>query len=81
MKKAKKTFLAEVVIRQWKKDSNIPDFGLGTGVLMQQEISFNDDQGRGFETPLFTMALLKQEGRLLKETVEVRWTEIKKKKK
>lgn len=78
MKKAKKTFLAEVIVKS--KSKKVPDFGMGKGVLMQQEISFTDDRGRGFDSPMFGMALIEHEDRLLKDTVEVRWTEVKKKK-
>ncbi len=77
MKKEKKTFLAEVVIKS--KSDKVPDFGLGKGVLMSQEIVFTDENKRGFKSPLFAMAMVEHEDRLMKETVEVRWKEVKKK--
>ena len=79
MKKAKKTMVAQVVIKQHKKNSKIPDFGQGKGVLLTQEIDFMDDRGRGFKSPMFAMALIEHEDRLLREIVEVKWTEKKKK--
>ena len=79
MKKAKKTFLVEVIVKQHNK-GNVPDFGLGKGILMQQEITFCDDGGRGFDSPLFYAAMKNAEDRILEDTFEVKWTEVKKKK-
>ena len=76
-KKAKKTLVAQVVIRHTKKDSKVPDFGMGKGVLLEQEITFTDENGRGFESPLFTMGLIEQEKRLIGECIEVKWVEKK----
>lgn len=78
-KMARKTFLAEVVIVS--KSDKVPDFGLGKGVLSQQEITFNDAFGRGFNNPTFAMALVEHEDRLIRSMVGVRWTEVKKGKK
>lgn len=77
MKRAKKTFLAEVVIKA-SKPSKLPDFGLGRGVMSSQEITFTDDRGWGFKTPMFALAMLDHERRLVDMAVEVRWTPIKK---
>lgn len=67
--KAKKkiTFTAKVII----KGKKVPDFGLGKGVLLQQDIVVTDSDGRGAQSPLLAAALLDQEERLLAEVVEV----------
>jgi len=79
MKKlAKKTFIGRVVIRS--KSEKVPDFGLGKGVLLEQEITFKDGQSYGFKSPLFACSLIGQERRLINEVVEVKWEEKKVKK-
>ena len=70
---AKITVIAEVVI----KGNKAPDFGMGKGVLAQQEIMFTDDKGRGFDSPLFQATLLEHRGRILDEVVTVRFTQKK----
>jgi hypothetical protein len=78
VKKVKKTFLVDVIIKQHNK-GEVPDFGLGKGVLMRQEITFCDDNGRGFDSPLFFAAMKNAEDKILEDTFEVKWTEKKKK--
>jgi len=73
--KKAKIFVAKVEIIQHKTPDKRPDFGLGKGVLGQQEVKFTDDRGRGFGSPLFAMALMEHEDRLIKESVKVVWQE------
>jgi hypothetical protein len=70
----RKTFLVKVVIKS-KHPEKVPDFGLGKGVLMQQEVSFKDEKKRGFDTPLFALSMVEFENNLIKETVECKWEE------
>ena len=77
VKKHKKTFIVKVIINAKK----VPDFGMGKGVLGEQEITFNDEMGRGFDSPLFIMAKMQHEDRLLKELCRVEWKEKDKKEK
>ena len=79
MKKSKKVFLAEVVIDS--KDPKLHDFGLGKGVLYSCEMTFTDDAGRGFKSPMFAAAIIREEDELLRKAVKVRWTEKKPKRK
>lgn len=74
-----KTMIAQVVIKRHsdKGWSKVPDFGMGKGVLSEQEIKFNDDYRRGFDSPMFSAALLEYEDQLLRDTVEVIWKEKK----
>lgn len=51
------------------------DFGMGKGVIRRCEIVFKDTEGRGFDSPLFAMALVNQERDMIQDCVEVRWTE------
>lgn len=77
-----KTFIGRVVIKKTKKGGKpLPDFGLGKGVLQEQEITFKDERGRGFDSPMFSMALWEHAERMVGEVVEVQWTEVKKGKK
>lgn len=73
VKKTKKTFIAKVVIKS--RSRKVPDFGLGKGVLGSQEITFTDQNGRGFDSPLFALARIEHEDRLRREVVEVQWIE------
>jgi len=77
MKKHKKVYIAKVIINA----KNIPDFGMGKGVLAEQEISFTDGMGRGFNSPLFIMARMEHEDRLVKELCRVEWKEMRTKRK
>lgn len=70
-KKAKRTMKAQVVIRT--TDPKVPDFGLGKGVLGEQELNFTDELDQGFDSPEFAAALHYQEGDLMRQFVEVRW--------
>lgn len=79
MRKAKKTYIAEVVIKS--KSDKVPDFGLGKGVLSTKEISFVDERSRGFDSPMFLVSKMRLEDDILREIVEVRWTEKIKKEK
>ena len=72
--KLRKTFLVKVVIKS-KHPEKVPDFGLGKGVLMQQEVSFKDERKRGFDSPLFELSKFEFENSLIKETVECQWEE------
>ena len=79
MKKAKKTYIAEVVIKS--KSEKVPDFGLGKGVLSTKEISFVDEFNQGFDNNRFLVSKMRLEDDILREIVEVRWTEKVKKEK
>jgi hypothetical protein len=50
--KTKKTYRAYVVIKNCKKD-----FGIGIGVIGQSIMSFKDETGRGFNNPMFHLAV------------------------
>jgi hypothetical protein len=77
MKKGqKKTFIGRVVIKS-KNPDKVPDFGIGRGVLTEQEITFRDKKGQGFDTPSFTRALIDEERQMIAAVVEVEWTEKK----
>jgi len=73
----KKIFIARVIINA----KTVPDFGMGKGVLSEQEIVFTDDMGHGFNSPLFIMAKTEHEDKLLKEVCRVEWKEIHEQKK
>jgi len=77
IKKRKKIFIAKVIINA----KTVPDFGMGKGVLAEQEIGFTDEHGYGFNSPLFIRAKMEHEDRLLKEMCRVEWKEIRPKKK
>jgi hypothetical protein len=68
-----KTMVAEVVL----KGKKAPDFGLGKGVISTFEIDFKDNGGRGFDSPIFVMAVAAKERELIQDAVKVRWTEKK----
>jgi hypothetical protein len=72
----KKTFIARVVIKA-KHPEKVPDFGLGKGVLGEQEVAFKDVNGRGFDNPLFAMAMVDFEKKMIDDAVEVKWEEKK----
>lgn len=74
MKKDKRVFLAEVVIKS--KSKKLPDFGLGKGVLGSQEIVVSEEQ---YHSPMFAMGIVNHEKEMIEQLVEVRWTEVKKK--
>lgn len=65
-RKAKKTYRAYVVVKNCKKD-----FGIGVGVLGKAIMSFKDEHGRGFDTPMFHLAVREQCEEWLKEHVTV----------
>ena len=75
----KKTFIAKVVVVA-KHPEKVPDFGLGKGVLRSQEMTFKDDRGIGFESPLFAAAMNRAEDDLIRQAVKVVWEEVKPKK-
>jgi hypothetical protein len=78
MKLKTKTFIGRVVIKKTKKGGKpLPDFGLGKGVLSEQEITFKDERGRGFDSPTFSMALWEHAERMVGDVVHVQWTEKK----
>lgn len=77
MKKNKKTYIAKVIVNGKK----VPDFGMGKGVLSEQEIAFTDEGGHGFKNSIFAMALVEHGDRLLKEACRVEWKELRPKKK
>ena len=62
----KKTMFAELVVEGCKMD-----FGIGEGVIANQEVSFKDEHGRGFDSPLFTVALIEAGDELIKSNVMV----------
>ena len=72
----KKTFIARVVIKS-KHPEKVPDFGLGKGVLSEQEVTFKDKMGRGFDSPLFAMSMVDFEKDMIDAIVEVKWEEKK----
>jgi hypothetical protein len=77
MEKVKtKTFLAQVVIKS-KNPDKLPDFGIGTGVLFEREIVYSDTKNLGWKNPLMVVAQMRAEEDMIKEVVEVKWTEIK----
>ena len=71
MNKNKKIFIAKVIIN----GKNAPDFGLGKGVLSEQEMAFTDDMDRGFNSPLFLMAKIEHEDKFLRDVCRVEWEE------
>ena len=73
----KKFYIAKVIINA----KNVPDFGMGKGVLAEQEIGFTDEHGYGFNSALFVRAKMEHEDRLLKEMCRVEWKEIRPKRK
>ena len=75
MAKKTKTMIAQVVIKS--KSPKVPDFGLGKGVLQEQEITCHDDRGHGFKGGMFSMCLLEHEDNLINDAVEVVWKEKK----
>ncbi len=75
----KKTMLAEIVVKSDHPDA-LPDWGLGKGVLYKAELSFKDVANRGFDHPMFALSLADEEDKMIHAHVEVRWTEVKKKK-
>ena len=77
MKKTKKIFIVKVIVN----GKTVPDFGMGKGVLGEQEIAFTDEMGRGFNSPLFIRSKMEYEDRLLRELCHVEWKEIRPKKK
>jgi hypothetical protein len=58
---------------------NVPDFGLGKGVLSTKEISFVDEFNQGFDNNRFLVCKMRLEDDILREIVKVRWTEKNKK--
>jgi hypothetical protein len=77
MKKTKKIFIAKLIINA----KNVPDFGMGKGVLAEQEIGFTDEMGRGFNNALFVRAKMEYEDKLMRDICRVEWKEIRSKKK
>lgn len=75
-KNEKKTFICRVVIKS-KHPEKVPDFGLGKGVLSEQEVTFKDKMGRGFDNPLFAMSMVDFEKDMIDAAVEVKWEEKK----
>ena len=76
-KKKSKTFTLTVALKN--KDGGVakdaPDFGMGKGVLMTQEISFTDARGQGFNTPMFAIARMNHQERLAAELLCYVWKE------
>lgn len=64
--KAKKEYRAYVVIKNCNED-----FGIGIGVIGQAIMSFRDERGRGFDNPMFHMAVREQCDEWLHEHVTV----------
>ena len=64
---AKITYIARVVL----KGKSVPDFGLGKGIVSEQEVTFNDKNNRGEKSPLLMAAKLEQADRMLNEVAEV----------
>lgn len=76
MKKQSKTFIAKVIVKSSGKKP-VPDWGLGKGVLSEQEVQFTDERGRGWNSPLFLMEQIELEKEILDQVVEVKWIEKK----
>lgn len=83
MPKAKKkaspkklVMVAEVVLKG--NPDKMPDFGLGTGIILSKELEFTDKNSRGFDSPIFQASLIDLEDQLMKEAVEVRFVKKKK---
>jgi len=64
----KKTFVFSLKLKDCDK---VFKEGFGPGVLVTQEITFNDKDTRGFDSPMFAMALINQEEDFLKRYIEV----------
>jgi len=62
----KKTFIRYVVIKNCKQD-----FGMGPEVIGQDEVTFTDERGQGFKTPLFAVSMLESCDELIKRMVTV----------
>jgi len=71
----KKTFIRKVILKPALEKKK--DFGLGVGVVYQDEIVFTDDRGRGFGSPLFAASMIRQNEELVESLVEVKFEEKK----
>ena len=70
----KKTWIGKVVVKS-KNPDNVPDFGLGKGVLVVEEIVFKDKFGLGFDHPVFEKELIKHGKEIIESNFEVKWEE------
>lgn len=61
-----KTFRRQVVIKDCAQD-----FGLGIGVLVVDEITYTDKNGRGFDSDLFLLKMQDDADELIKSVVTV----------
>jgi len=81
MKINTKKFRADVVVKSHKDAINLsmPDFGLGKGVLSTCEVTV---KGKIMtkDKVLLASTMIETEKELINDAVEVKWTEIKRKK-
>ena len=76
-KLTKRTFRVQMVL----KSEKAPDFGMGKGVLAEQEVSYICTKkrrlGRRFwNDPLFIASLVERENQLVKDILKFTWKEI-----
>ena len=71
-----KTFKRSLILKGCKKD-----FGLGTGVLVQDQIKFSDERRWGWKHPSFLMSILDNNQEFINQHIEVKMVEIKPKRK
>jgi hypothetical protein len=67
----KKTYTIKIKL----KGKNVPDFGLGKGIISETEMSFTDEHNWGFDHPSFLQSKWAAEEKLIAETVECIWEE------
>jgi hypothetical protein len=65
-----KTMVAEVVLKK------VPDFGMGEGILGRFEYVFKL-RGDNVSSDMYAAAITNEEQKLIRDAVEVRWTEKK----
>ena len=70
--KIKSVWKQKLILKGTKRN-----FGLGRGVLAEQEVVFSDLNHRGFNSPLFAARLAASEQEMIERNVEVVSKEIK----
>jgi len=69
----KKKFLLKVIVKGAKQEFSP---GLGVGVLMSQEVTF-DLPEKQFSSPIFAASMADQQKNMIAEVIEVTATEVK----
>ena len=66
-RKTKKTFFRRVILKPgaWKNSKR--DFGLGPGVLVEQEVTYTDERGHGFNTERFAMEAIMEDDEVFRQ--------------